>query len=67
MGPNWIKNGKKGYFNTSHLIPYPVFPTNKVFHSSPDTKEEIFSVGLLKSALRVLSNQANPFFSRGIG
>ena len=26
VGPNWAKNGKKGYFQISHLTPNLVFP-----------------------------------------
>ena len=47
MGPGWVKNGREGYFHTSHSTPNQVFPKNKVLSSSPDTKEEIFRVGLV--------------------
>ena len=30
VGPGWFKNGKKGYFHTSHLTTNPAFPKNKV-------------------------------------
>ena len=30
VGPCWVKNGKKGYFDTSHLTPNPVFPKTEV-------------------------------------
>ena len=66
-GPGWVKNGNKGYFHASHLTPNPAFPKSKVLNSYPDTKEEIFSMSLLKSVLPVSTNQAERFISRGIG
>ena len=36
------KNGKKGYFHTSHLTPDLVFPKNKFLDSqSPDTLSKL--------------------------
>ena len=67
LAPALVKNGKKGYFNTSHLITNPVFLKNKVLHSSPNTKEKIFSVSLLKSVWPVLTNQTKRFISHVIG
>ena len=58
VGPGLVKNGKKGYFNTSPLTPNPVLLKNEFLNSSPDTKENIFSVSLLNSVLPVLTNQA---------
>ena len=66
VGPAWVKNGKKGYFRARHFIPNPIFSKSKVFNSSPDITEKIFSVSLLKSVFPVLTNQAEGFISRGI-
>ena len=43
MGPGWVKNGKKGYFYTSHLTPNPVFPKKEVLKSpeSPNTLRKL--------------------------
>ena len=66
LGPGWVKNGKKGYFYASHLTSNPVIPESKVLNSSPDTREESFSISLLKSILSVLTSQAERFISLGI-
>ena len=33
VGPGWVKNGKKGFFHTSHLSANPVLPKNEVLNN----------------------------------
>ena len=33
LGPVWVKNGKKSYFQASTLTPKTVFPEKKVLNS----------------------------------
>ena len=42
VGQVCFKNGKKDYFSTSDLTPYPVFPKNKVIKChSPNTQGKL--------------------------